>query len=237
MVAALAVLGLVVDDAVLDLDLAGVEVALEVGLVVPGVPQAELDAEKIERSAAVSRWLVMRQLPDLQVGVQRHEIERFGLDAVRQRADGRVAQAVAAVVAVQRAARRLPRGRPELAGRVVAQVEVAPAGVEGHVVVAVAGQPAQARVAVERVAAGCVGDEAKIGLAAQVVDPGQRRVGPCDDVFPAFVVEISVGHGKWLSFVANVLRCLALRTGSQEHRTTLMASPPYSVKCLAPRSW
>ena len=42
-VAALAVLGQVVDDAVLDVDLAGGQVALEVGGIVLGVPQAELD--------------------------------------------------------------------------------------------------------------------------------------------------------------------------------------------------
>ena len=43
MVAALAVLGLVIDDAVFHLHLAGVEVALEVGGVVLRIPQAELD--------------------------------------------------------------------------------------------------------------------------------------------------------------------------------------------------
>ena len=42
-IAALAVLGLVVDDPVDDLDLADVEIALVVGGVVPGIPQAELD--------------------------------------------------------------------------------------------------------------------------------------------------------------------------------------------------
>ena len=43
-VAALAVLRLVIDDAVFDLHLADGEVALEVGGVVLGIPQAELDA-------------------------------------------------------------------------------------------------------------------------------------------------------------------------------------------------
>jgi len=37
-------LGLVVDDAVLHLDLAGIELALEIRRVVVGVPEAELDA-------------------------------------------------------------------------------------------------------------------------------------------------------------------------------------------------
>ena len=50
-VAALAVLGLVVDGAAHDLHFAGGEVALEVGAVVHGVPQAELHvAEHIQRA-------------------------------------------------------------------------------------------------------------------------------------------------------------------------------------------
>ncbi len=57
-IAPLAVFGLVVDDPVLDLDLAGRVVALEVGGVVLGIPQAELDgAEERElRPASVARW-------------------------------------------------------------------------------------------------------------------------------------------------------------------------------------
>ena len=49
MVAALAVLGLVVDGRAVDLDLADAVVALEVGRVVVGVPEAELDeGEELE---------------------------------------------------------------------------------------------------------------------------------------------------------------------------------------------
>ena len=54
MIAALAVLGLVIDHAVFHLHLAGVEVALEVGGVVLRVPQAELDARESESDACVS---------------------------------------------------------------------------------------------------------------------------------------------------------------------------------------
>ena len=43
-VAALAILGLVIDDLVLDLDLSDAEIALEIGGVVLRIPQAELDA-------------------------------------------------------------------------------------------------------------------------------------------------------------------------------------------------
>ncbi len=43
MIAPLAVLGLVVDHAVFYFDFAGVEISLEIGGVIVGVPQAELD--------------------------------------------------------------------------------------------------------------------------------------------------------------------------------------------------
>ena len=44
MVALLAVLGLVIDDAVLDFDVANVEMVLEVGGIVQGILEAEIDA-------------------------------------------------------------------------------------------------------------------------------------------------------------------------------------------------
>ena len=46
MVAPLAVFGLVVDHPILNLHLAGGEIALEVGGIVLGIPQAELDRRK-----------------------------------------------------------------------------------------------------------------------------------------------------------------------------------------------
>jgi hypothetical protein len=59
-VAPLAVLGLVVDDAVLDLDLADREVALEVRRVVQRVPEAELDPLNSDSRAGSERVFVTR---------------------------------------------------------------------------------------------------------------------------------------------------------------------------------
>ncbi len=56
----------------------------------------------------------------------------------------------------------LPRRRPVLAGGVVPQVEVAPAGVTWHVVVAVPGEPAQPGVQVPGEASGRVRDGAEV---------------------------------------------------------------------------
>ena len=111
-------------------------------------------------------------------------------------ADDGVAHAVAAGVVVELGARGLPGRRPEFAGVVVAQVDVAPAEIERHVVVAVAREAAQAGVAIKGVAAGGVGDDSEIGLAAEVIDPGQRRVGLGDHVLAVVVVKISVLHPK-----------------------------------------
>jgi hypothetical protein len=73
-IAALAVLGLVVDDLVFHFHLAGAEVALEVGGVVQGIPQAELDEEKGRQLGGFSALVGDRQLPDFQVFTQRHKV-------------------------------------------------------------------------------------------------------------------------------------------------------------------
>lgn len=46
MVAPLAVFGFVVDHALLNLDLTGIEITLVVGSVIPGIPQGKLNAGK-----------------------------------------------------------------------------------------------------------------------------------------------------------------------------------------------
>ncbi len=200
MVAALAILGLVIDDLVFDLDLADAEVALEVGGVVLRVPQAELDAGEEGELGRLSAAVGHLEFPDLQVLAQRHEIAGLGLDFVACGTDGGVAHAVAAFVFVQIAARGLPGRRPELAAFVVADVEIAPAKIKGCIVVAVAGQAAQAGIAVKGVTAGGVGDDAEIRLAAQVIDPGQGSLRGSDHVFPMLVVKMSVTHDNVFPF-------------------------------------
>ncbi len=191
-VAALPILGDVEDHRAVDLHLTGREVALEVGRVVPRVPQAELGrAEQREACAGVA---LVRDphAPHLEVRAERHEEQALGRDAVLPRLDDGVAEAVTAAVAA-----RVPRRPPPSAGLAVSQVEVAAVAVERNVVVAVAGEPAQPRVSIERVAPSRVGDQREVALAAEVVDPRQRGVGSTDDVFTRVVVERAVsgvGH-------------------------------------------
>jgi hypothetical protein len=190
-VAPLPVLGLVEDHALLDLDLPRREIALEVGRVVPRIPQAELDGGEERQARRLRSFVVNAGPPDLEGLAEWHEIEDLGRDRTRPRRDDRVAEPVPARVVVGVSPDRLPRRAPELARRVVAHVDVTPAGVGRDVVVAVPRQPAQPRVAIEGVAAAGVRDDAEVILAPEIVDPGQRGVGSCDDVFTTRVVEMA----------------------------------------------
>ncbi len=193
-VAPLAVLRLVVNDAILDLDLAYRVVALEVGVVLQSFPKTELD--RAEERHLRRRGALVRDAhpPDLEVLAERHEVARLGPDPVQPRPDDRIAQAVAAAVVLEIALGRLPARAPEVARVVVSKVDVPAAQVERRVVVAVSGQTPKARVAVERVAAGRVRDDPEVAFAAQVVYPGQRRVRSRYDVLALVIVEVAVAH-------------------------------------------
>ena len=195
-VAAFAVLGLVVDDAGLHLHFAGGEVALEVGAVVDGVPQAELHiAEDVQLLHGVGVVLQGQAVQLAGVAFGYEQLLRGG-HAVLLALDHGVAQAVAAGVAVQRGLGGLPAGVPD--GIAVLDVDVVAVHVQRGAVVAVAGQAAHPGVAVEAVAARRVGDKAEEILAAQVVDPGQGRARGGDDVFLAFIIEVTESHKCFL---------------------------------------
>ncbi len=199
MVAPLPVLRRVVDDAVLDLDLADRVVALEVGRIVLRVPQAELDGSEQRHPRGLRPLVGQADAPDLERLTDRDEVARLDADPGALRRDRRVAQAVPALVRLEVAVGRLPAGAPVVAAVVVADVQVSPAQVERRVVVPVAGESPQAGVAHERVAAGRVRDDPEVLVAAEVVDPRQRRVGPRDDVFAVVVVEMAVTHASCFS--------------------------------------
>ena len=192
-VAALAVFGLVVDRAAEDLHLAGGEVALEVRAVVLRVPEAPLDERREDELLRLLRLVLEREHLHLRVGAVGDEEEQVGADAVLRAGDLRVAEAVAALVEVERRARGLEAGIPDRVA--VLDVEVTAVGVQRDVVVAVAREAAQAGVLVERVAAGRVRHEREEVLVAEVVDPGVGRVRRLDDVFAGLVVEVSEFHG------------------------------------------
>ena len=198
MVAPLAVFGLVVErpPAVRDLDLARGEVALEVLHVRRGVPEAPLGEREDRKTLRSPRRVREGEFLDFGGRLERHEREELGPQAVLLAGDARVAEAVAAFVEVERRLAGLPARVPD--GLPVADVEVAPARVRRHAVVAVAREAAELGVAEERVAAGRVGDEREEVLRAEVVDPRPGRLRAGDDVFAVRVVEMSESHWSFL---------------------------------------
>src|ERR1700690_207684 len=109
---------------------------------------------------------------------------------MKPRAYRRIAEPMPAAVILEIALGGLPARAPVIARVVVTKVYLATAQIQRCVVVTVACQPSQARVAVERIAAGRVRDDPEVRLAPEVVDPGQRSVGSRYDVFALFVVEM-----------------------------------------------
>src|ERR1700730_4286874 len=198
-VAALAVLGLVVDDPVGHLDLAGRVVALVVRRVVLCVPEGELDGGEERKLGRRLPVVGDGGPPDLVILAARHEVHRLRRDPCPGRLDGRVRQPVPALVGVKRRPGGLPRWRPVITGAVIPQVEVAASGVTGHVVVPVPGEPAQPGVQVPGVASGRVRDGTEVLVRAQVVDPRHRSVRPGDHVLAAIVVEIAVAHSRYFT--------------------------------------
>ena len=110
---------------------------------------------------------------------------------------------MAAFVAVERSLAGFPSGVPDDSLRTLLtllfplssllyNIEITPAVVHGHAVVAVACDAAELGVLEEGVAAGGVGDQREEVFVAQVVDPRPRCLGVCDDIFAMSVVEMSV---------------------------------------------
>ena len=220
-IAPLAVAGRVVDDAVDHLDLADREVALEVRRVVERVPEAEFHRAEERQHRGLLAAVGDGGAPELECLAERDEVERLDLDPRAAPRDHRVAEPVAAAVAVELAARGLPRRRPEVARVVVPDVQIAAAPVERHVVVAVSGEAPQARVVAEGVAARRVRDEREVVLGAQVVEPRERCVGPLDHVLAGRVVEVAEAHRTSLLSRARARSTRARRAASRARRAGL----------------
>ena len=199
-VAALTVLGFVVDRAALDLDLAGRKIALEVGGIIHGVPQAELYVAENGKRFRFLTLVGQHQAVDLAVVTHGDEQLQFGSQAVLFPGQYAVAQAVAALVKIQLGLGGLPAGIPD--GFAVFNIVVTAVRIRRYVIITVAGDAPQLGVLVKAVAARSVGYQAEECLAAQVVDPWQRRARGGDDVLTCGVSEMNEHHrdpllNKW----------------------------------------
>ena len=191
-IAALPVFGLVVDGAALHLYFAGGKVALEVGAVVHGIPQAKLHiAEYIQRfrGGCPVRQGQPVDLAGIAPGDKQLLHRRNAVFLAFQ--DG-VAQAMAAGIGIQLRFGGLPARVPD--GAAILDIDAMPILIQGGVIVTVAGEPAQPGIPVKAVAAAGIGHQTEKILTAQIVDPGQGRAGRIDHIFPACIFKMSVFH-------------------------------------------
>jgi hypothetical protein len=167
------------------------KIALQVRGVVLGVPETPLDVREDLDALRLGGIILQRQHLQLGVVVVGDEHEQVGGESLAGGPEAGVAEPVTALVAVERGARR-PEARVP-GGVAVDDVQVLADAVERHAVVAVARQAAELCVPVEAVATAGVRHDGMERLAAEVVDPGQRRQRLRDHVLALAGVEVSVG--------------------------------------------
>ena len=154
MIAALPILGLVIDSGAFDLNLTGGEVPLEVLHVGGGVPKTPfLEGEELQL-LDLGSLVAQRQLLYFAPFVQRHKEKDAGLHAILAARDAGIVHSVAAFVEVQRRAAGLPARIPHRF--TILDVEVTPVIVHGNVVVTIAGEPAKLGIFVETIASDSV---------------------------------------------------------------------------------
>ena len=198
-----------INGAALYLYFTGGEVALEVGAVVHGIPQAKLHiAEHIQRAGG-GRLIFQSQAVDLTGVAPGDEDFLRGSNAVFLALKNGVAQAVAAGVVIQRRLGGLPAGVPDSAA--IVDIDAVAVHIQRGVVVAVAGDAAQPSIPIKAVAAAGVGHEAEEVLAAQIVDPRQGRARGVDHVFPVCIIKMSEFHKICSSFAENRKRAATIR--------------------------
>ena len=193
-VAALAVLGLVVDCAALDLDFADRVGALVVRHVVQCFEEAELDVRKETQLLGLLGLVADGDFPDLEILAGRYEHQLLDLDAILLAGDAGVAKAMAALEGIEFGAGRFPTGIPDR----LALLHIQEAAVVIHrvVVVAITREATELGVLPEGVAARGLRRHAEELVLAEIIQPGQGRVWACDNIFAVGVVKVSVvGHG------------------------------------------
>jgi hypothetical protein len=99
---------------------------------------------------------------------------------------------MAAAVFLKLCFHRLPTGIPYL--RTVFYVEIMAACICGNIVVTISGQSEKACILIKRVASACVGNQRVKILAAQVIDPGERRFWGSNYVFFLNIIKMAKLH-------------------------------------------
>ncbi len=165
---------------------------MEVGHIIEGIPQAELDKRKDGNASAAVSGVCEAQPCQLAVEPERNKGSLRSPYTRSFSGDGGVTEAMPALVVVQFSPDRHEARRPKRLP--VADVEVAAAAVERNVVVPIPGDSPEPGVLVKAIPSGSVGYKREEVFTAQVVDPrvGRGRCG--DDVLPAFVIKAAKPH-------------------------------------------
>ena len=219
-IAALLVFGLVVDSRAEYLNLAGVEVPLEVGGVVVCVPQAPL-----QKTGELERFLFAAfvgycDFLNFTVEVLGNKEFHLSLYAVLFAGDYGVAHTVAALVAVKLRLDGRPAGVPHRIA--VLYIEISSPHINGDVVVTIACDTAQASVLVKAVSSRGVGYKREKSLRSQVIYPGIGGAGRGDDVLSCAVVKVAEFHKDRPSLYSLrrttlILTCIGERSRRQPH--------------------
>ena len=194
MVAALSELGLMVDRAARNLELADRKISLVVVRVIDCVPQAPLEAAVDRKLFGIRGIVRYLETVELTCVAQRNKCGKLCGHAVLFAGEYGVAHAVTALIGIKIGTRGKVRGAPCAAA--VLDVIHSAADIVRNVVVTETGNAAQLRVAVEIVAACGVRDQTVKTVIAQIVDPGQGRGGRGDDIFASVIIKIAVLHSK-----------------------------------------
>jgi len=189
-VTTLTILGLMIDRRSFDFHFTRREVTLEVLHVGSSIPETPLLEREELQLLHFGRLVLQCELLYLSPLLQGHKEEYRGLDTVLTTCDTGVAHAMTALVEVEWRLARFPTWIPH--GIAILDVEITPAVVHRHVVVAIAGDTAELGILVEAVATSGVRDEGEKILVAQIVDPGPRSLRVCDDILAVLIVEMTV---------------------------------------------
>ena len=192
MIAALAVLGLVIDRGTDYFYFADTEITLEVGHVVHCIPQTELDIREKFQLFFLIGIVCKGKTVDLTRSIHRNECEQVSLYTVFGRTEAAVADAVAALIGIQLGLGWFPARIPD--GIAIFDIVIFSISVVRDIVVAVTCDTKQLCIFVEAVSAAGIGYERKEIVASEVVDPRKRSPRGCDDVLAVGVIKISVFH-------------------------------------------
>ena len=197
MIAALAILGFVVDNGTVDFHFAGGKIALEVGHIIQGIPQTPFHKGEEFDGFVLLTGIGETYSLDFSLELQRDKKQNFRFQIITPAGDAGVGKSMTAFIKIQILFNRFPARRPDIAA--IVDVKILAAVIQWHVVVTVAGDPAQTGVFKKAVAAGCVGDDGKKIVIAEEVNPGVGCPWGGYDVFSLLVIKITEFHGN--SFV------------------------------------